>query len=205
MTILKNLNPEKVFFTSDTHFGHKAIMDYCQRPFSTVDYMDDMLIGNWNEVVSDDCTVFHLGDFALGGLPYWESIRSRLRGHIVLIKGNHDWRQNLQNHSRLNAMFDAVELEMVIHMDKHPIILNHYPLLCFSGSYNHSVWALHGHVHQNPNSDGLDISRLAYRFPTQYDVGVDNNNYYPVSYYEVKEIIKKQIEEYDERNNTFIR
>jgi calcineurin-like phosphoesterase family protein len=89
MTILNNLKPDKVFFTSDTHFGHKAIIDYCKRPFATVDYMDDMLISNWNEVVSDDCTVFHLGDFAFGGPPYWESIRSRLRGHIYLIKGNH--------------------------------------------------------------------------------------------------------------------
>lgn len=199
MTTLKNLDSNKVFFTSDTHFGHKAIMDYCKRPFSSVDEMNEKLVSNWNELVSDDCTVFHLGDFAFGGLPFWEDIRSRLRGRIILIWGNHDWRQNLRNRARLEAMFDVIELEMIIHMDGHPIILNHYPLLCYSGSYNHSIWALHGHVHQGPHSNGLDISRLAYRFPTQYDVGVDNNNYYPISYYDVKKIIKKQVEEYELR------
>ena len=97
-------------------------------------------------------------------------------------------------------MFDVIELEMVIHLDGHPIILNHYPLLCYSGSFNHSVWALHGHVHEGPNSFGLDTPRLAYRFPTQYDVGVDNNNYYPISYNQVKQIINRQIENENSSN-----
>lgn len=200
MTILKDLNPDKVFFTSDTHFGHKAIMDYCKRPFSSVDEMNKMLVSNWNEVVSEGCTVFHLGDFAFGGLPFWEDIRSRLKGRIILIKGNHDGRQNLQNINRLQELFDIIELEMVINLDGHPIILNHYPLLCYSGSFNHSVWALHGHVHEGPNSFGLDTPRLAYRFPTQYDVGVDNNNYYPISYNQVKQIINRQIENENSSN-----
>ena len=200
MTILKNLKPDKVFFTSDTHFGHKAIMTYCKRPFSSVDEMNEKLVSNWNELVSDDCTVFHLGDFAFGGLPFWEDIRSRLRGHIILIKGNHDWRGNLQNLKRLETMFDVIELEIVINLDGQPIILNHYPLLCYSGSYNNSIWALHGHVHQNPNSVGLDTPRLIHRFPTQYDVGVDNNNYYPISYNQIKQIINKQIENENSSN-----
>ena len=200
MTILKDLNPDKVFFTSDTHFGHKAIMTYCKRPFSSVDEMNEKLVSNWNELVSDDCTVFHLGDFAFGGLPFWEDIRSRLRGHIILIKGNHDWRGNLQNLKRLETMFDVIELEIVINLDGQPIILNHYPLLCYSGSYNNSIWALHGHVHQNPNSVGLDTPRLIHRFPTQYDVGVDNNNYYPISYNQIKQIINKQIENENSSN-----
>ena len=32
-------------------------------------------------------------------------------------------------------------------------------------------------------------------FPTQYDVGVDNNNFTPISYAQVREIIQKQVEE----------
>ena len=189
---------DKMFFTSDTHFNHKKIMEYCKRPFSSVEEMNEKLISNWNEVVSDDCTVFHLGDFAFGGFPIWEDIRSKLRGHIILIKGNHDEAQNLwKNPKRIEAMFDEITLEMIIEIDGQKIILNHYPFLCYSGSYNHRIWALHGHVHQNPYSIGLDSSRLVWRFPTQYDVGVDNNDFYPVSFVQLQDIISKQIKDYE--------
>jgi len=188
---------DKVFFTSDTHFNHKKIMEYCKRPFSSVGEMDQKMISNWNEVVCDDCTVFHLGDFAFGGFPIWEQVRSQLRGHITLIKGNHDFRQNLQNLKRLESMFDEITMQKIIDIDGQTIILNHYPFLCYSGSYDHRVWALHGHVHQNPHNLGLDSSRLQWRFPTQYDVGVDNNNFYPISFSQLQQIISKQINDYE--------
>ena len=190
---------DKVFFTSDTHFNHKKIMEYCKRPFSSVEEMDQKMISNWNEVVCDDCTVFHLGDFAFGGFPIWEQVRSQLRGHITLIKGNHDFRQNLQNLKRLESMFDEITMQKIIDIDGQTIILNHYPFLCYSGSYDHRVWALHGHVHQNPYNLGLDSSRLQWRFPTQYDVGVDNNNFYPISFSQLQQIISKQINDYEHR------
>ena len=100
--------PDKVFFTSDTHFGHKNIIKYCNRPFSDIDEMNKVLINNWNKVVSEGDIVFHLGDFAFGGFPLWESIRSRLNGSIYLIRGNHDFKQNLQNKERLERMFEKV-------------------------------------------------------------------------------------------------
>lgn len=58
-----------------------------------------------------------------------------------------------------------------------------------------AVWQLFGHVHSGPNGTGIDADRLKYLFPTQYDVGVDNNNYIPVSYIQVKHIIEKQVNE----------
>lgn len=65
--MLKIQETDKVFFTSDTHFNHKNIITFCKRPFETVEEMNEALVSNWNSVVPEDGTVFHCGDFALGG------------------------------------------------------------------------------------------------------------------------------------------
>ena len=58
---------EHLFFTSDTHFDHKNIIRYCNRPFSSIEEMNNFLIKRWNATVGPDDTVFHLGDVTFGG------------------------------------------------------------------------------------------------------------------------------------------
>lgn len=181
-------SPDHTFFTSDTHFGHANIIRFCNRPFRNVEEMNEILIENWNKVVSKGDTVFHLGDFAFGGSSVWNSIIPRLNGHINLIIGNHD-RKNLRQ--GYMSYFDMVVPQLQIEIEDNSIYLNHYPFLCYGGSYR-GVWQLFGHVHSGPQADGLDISRLRVLLPTQYDVGVDNNNFTPISYREVKEKIESQ-------------
>ena len=79
-----------IWFTSDTHFGHKNILIYESdaRPFETLEEMHEVLIDRWNSVVRDGDTVYHLGDFAFG--QQWVSIAERLKGRKKLIMGNHD-------------------------------------------------------------------------------------------------------------------
>lgn len=55
------------------------------------------------------------------------------------------------------------------------------------------VYQLFGHVHSGKNAKGKDIDRLKFLFPTQYDVGVDNNDYTPISWEEVNGEIEKQL------------
>lgn len=181
-------SPDHTFFTSDTHFGHTNIIKFCNRPFQNVEKMNEILIENWNKVVSKDDTVFHLGDFAFGGSSVWNGIIPRLNGHINLIIGNHD-RKNLRQ--GYMSYFDMVVPQLHIEIEDNSIYLNHYPFLCYGGSYR-GVWQLFGHVHSGPQANGLDISRLKVLLPTQYDVGVDNNNFTPISYREVKEKIESQ-------------
>lgn len=180
---------EHTFFTSDTHFNHTNIIQYCHRPFKNVDQMNETLITNWNHVIHPEDTIFHLGDFCLGDSTEWNKILNRLNGKIYLIMGNHD-RKNIQQ-GYINR-FEDVVMQMHIEVGKRSIYLNHYPFLCYSGAYG-DVWQLFGHVHTCPNSTGIDTPRLGTLLPTQYDVGVDNNNYMPVSYEQVKKNILKQI------------
>jgi calcineurin-like phosphoesterase family protein len=87
---------------------------------------------------------------------------------------------------------------MKLKIEGRPVYLNHYPFLCYGGVYREpqdQVWALHGHIHLGPNSlEGKDVPRMEYLYPTQYDVGVDMNNYTPISWKEVKEKIEYQVE-----------
>jgi len=78
-----------IWFTSDTHFYHKNIIKFTNRPWNTVEEMNNALINNWNEVVKPNDTVFHLGDFAFTSNGNWKKLINELNGKIYLILGNH--------------------------------------------------------------------------------------------------------------------
>ena len=181
----------KVFFTSDTHFNHSNIIGFCDRPFKNVEQMNETIIANWNNTAGPEDIVFHLGDFCLGGAAEWTKLLDRLNGKIYLIMGNHDMKNLRQGFIQ---RFEDVKMQMHIEIGTKSIYLNHYPFLCFTGGYKDDVWQLFGHVHTRTPNTGVDAGRLQYLYPTQYDVGVDNNNFTPVSYEQVSEIIRKQIE-----------
>ena len=187
--IQRTFEPDNIWFTSDTHFYHENIIHFCNRPFKDVAEMNETLVRNWNETVPEDGIVFHLGDFCLGGSQYWNDILYRLNGKIYLILGNHDMKNIRPGFMK---RFEYVTQQMTICVGGQSIILNHNPFLCYGGSYR-DVWQLFGHVHSGPlSTTGLDLPRLNMLFPLQYDVGVDNNNFRPVSFAEVRRIIMAQ-------------
>lgn len=79
-----------IYFTSDTHFFHKNIIEYCDRPFLNVEMMNEGLIEKWNRRVLPEDTVYHIGDVSFGKFGPTQEIIKRLNGHKILIKGNHD-------------------------------------------------------------------------------------------------------------------
>ena len=203
-TEIKFDSGKNIFFTSDSHFGHSNIIQFCNRPFANVEEMNEALIENWNSVVGPDDIVFHLGDFAWGGSQVWNSILDRLNGHIYLSVGNHDEKNMRPGYM---SKFAHVSYQMHINIENTSIYLNHYPFLTYGGIYrSEPVWQLFGHVHSRNGLSGADTWRLGCLLPTQYDVGVDNNNYTPVSFDKVKEIINQQIAmTQDMRNNNVIK
>ena len=80
----------KIFVTADHHFHHKNIIEYCKRPFKTVEEMEGVMIERWNRKVGKNDLVIHLGDPALGTKEKIKETREKLNGTIILIKGNHD-------------------------------------------------------------------------------------------------------------------
>ena len=171
-------------------------MKYCKRPFDTVEEMDQAIIDNWNSVVRPEDIVFHLGDFGFCGSLRLREIVDQLNGKIYLITGNHD--RKMLNDGTIKS-FEFVGPELYITVNSQRIYLNHKPYLCFDGSYGRKdktwTWQLFGHVHSGPlvGDSGLDINRLRMLFPTQYDVGVDNNSFTPISFGEVEQIINEQL------------
>lgn len=80
-----------IFFISDTHFGHANIIRFCNRPFGTIEEMDEALVANWNGKVGGNDTVYFLGDlFFRASIDRVRDILGRLKGRKHLIIGNHD-------------------------------------------------------------------------------------------------------------------
>lgn len=179
-------NSDKIYFTSDTHFYHNNIIKYCDRPFVSIEEMNDRIIENWNDKVPKDSIVFHLGDFAFCSEYNLKELVSQLNGYIILIKGNHD----SKNNNFLESIFPEVYSQFHLVVNKQLIYLNHFPLLC----YPKHAWNFFGHVHSKPGISNIDTPRLKYCTSTQYDVGVDLNNYTPLAFCEVRDKIQAQID-----------
>lgn len=184
-TLIFDTSKDNVFFISDTHFMHKNIIDYCNRPFKDVDEMNSVLIENWNFIVNPDDYVIHGGDFCLGSKSSWAYLLDKLNGKKYLTAGNHDTNitpdKFIDVQHRFNIrIIDDEELTS----DGQRITVDHYPFLSWYQSHRGSI-QLYGHVH-----GGLVGSNKT--TPNQLDIGVDVHNFTPLSYRDVMRIITKQ-------------
>lgn len=182
-----------VFFTSDTHFNHKNILEYepVSRPFSTVEQMNQEIIDRWNSVVGDDDVVIHLGDFFMGPLDAEEmdNIMHQLKGRsIILVKGNHDSKRRIQLMSEVCDRFlvaRASPIESDFKVCGHRVVLTHAPN---PDSVPQDCVAFYGHVHSAAPIGWSDD--FGFR---GYHVGIDTNNLTPVSF---ERIEREYIEKY---------
>lgn len=138
----------KNLYIGDLHFGHEQILWLDNRPFGTVEEMDDALIRNWQQAVSPDDTVYVLGDMfwrTVPGLRRAEIIRS-LPGRKILVRGNHDT-------DDADAGFDAAYDALTVKDGSDDVYLCHYPCIGHPGFYKGAVH-LYAHVH-NSFEEGL--------------------------------------------------
>lgn len=131
------------FYIADTHFGHFNIIRYDNRPFDSIDNMDEVMIDRWNDVVGDNDTVYILGDFSWHKEHETLSILDRLTGRKVLINGNHD-KVSPQVAKRFVKVCDYLEITD----NDERVIMSHYPMPFWNGQFRDSVH-LYGHVHNS--------------------------------------------------------
>jgi len=166
------------FFTADTHFCHKNVISYCNRPFTSVEEMNERLISNWNEVVSNKDIIYHLGDFIFSSRKRVLEIASRLNGNIIFIIGSHD------NPNHLRQITKQVFDSKLIKINSQNIFLSHYCHKVWPKSH-YGTWHLIGHSHGGLNNYTRKEGKIL-------DVGVDTHNFYPWSLKEVEEIMKSR-------------
>lgn len=178
----------KVFFTADWHLNHQNIIRFCNRPFSTVEEMNAEIIRRHNERVGPSDTTIFVGDFCFVNSPggvdggrerasYWIS---KMNGHPVFIRGNHDRNNSLK--TKIEALVFKINKEeraFVIHNPRFYSDL--YPI------------NIVGHVHDRWRTQIRD-DRLG-PWPDDYitlvNVGVDVWNFYPVTWPEIQWAIKQ--------------
>lgn len=158
------------WFTADEHYGHHNTIKYNNRPFSSVEEMNETIINNHNKVINKNDLVIHAGDFTLRDKKYAESIIRKLTGKHIFLRGSHD-RWLRQSHAK-----DLYEKTI----EKQFIVVCHYAMRVWHRSHYNS-WQLYGHSHGRLEPVGK-----------QWDIGVDNNNFYPVSFEQIKEIMKNR-------------
>jgi len=162
----------QLVITSDSHHGHKNIIEYESRPFRDVDEMDSVLIHKWNKKISPQDRVIFLGDFCLRNRAYYERILSQLNyGSMLWIKGNHD--KGLKTLNEFPRVF-AVKNAIIEIPGLGDVFLTHEPV-GFPGWYDGVDVVLHGHIHQR---EGGDVIRVKDNM-TFFHVGVDTNNFRP--------------------------
>lgn len=165
----------ELFFTADTHFGHRNVIKYCNRPFETVEQMDQTIIDRWNSMVSPSDVIYHLGDFTFKD-HLIEQYVSQLNGKIHLVLGNHDKKVNL-----LKPYFASVSHYIELRSVKPNIIMFHYAMRVWNKRH-YGTWHLYGHSHGSlPDNNDKSL-----------DVGVDTNDFYPYSYQQLQQIMEQR-------------
>ena len=173
-----------IYFTADNHFCHGNIIGSCYRPFKDVQEMNREMIKRWNSYVTDHDEVYVLGDFLYKGTAIEANkILGQLKGKKYLIRGNHE--KYLDDPKFRLGAFEWVKEYYILNYEGIEFVLFHYPILQWHKSHRGSIH-LYGHVHNNADKDPDFGEKLRMLGSRAINVGVDVNDFYPVS---IKRII----------------
>lgn len=168
---------KNTYFTGDWHLGHANIIKYLNRPFYSVGEMNDIIISNFYNTIKLNAVVYFIGDLSFDKAiieDFFAKLPKNI--HFHFISGNHDKKTEYI----VKYFVDSYSNMKDIKINGNKITLCHYAMRVWNCSHFNS-WQLYGHSHGTLNPIGK-----------QCDVGVDNWNFYPVSFEQIKEYMNKQ-------------
>lgn len=163
-----------IWFSSDPHYGHTRIIEYCNRPFKDAFHMNEIMIERHNALVKSQDHWYCLGDVAVSQqtLNY---VMPRLNGHKRLVLGNHD------NHAPMTNYCQYFK-KIMLWRKFEDIVFTHIPLMVgnFPGKTRYNV---HGHIHEKPAQLGPYMN-----------ICVEQTGYAPIHLDDVKAWVSKHCE-----------
>lgn len=156
-----------IWLTSDLHLGHKNILKFCNRPYSSLEEMHYKMFEGFNSIIKPNDLVYCLGDFSFDN-PL--QFTKRLNGKWHLIRGNHDHKQHVV------GAFEWVKDVFMLKSKDYMVFMSHYAHRIWPQSH-YGCYHAFGHSHGNLPNQGRSM-----------DVGIDANNYLPVA---LEDFIKK--------------
>ena len=150
-----------------SYYGHANIIKFCERPYKNIHEMNDDIIKRHNSVVKDGDTVVHVGDFTLERNA--GKYIGRLNGNHIFVRGSHDY-----------WLPKTHQMIFEYKSDKIYIVACHYCMRTWPRSHYNS-WHLYAHSHGRLDPIGKS-----------WDIGVDNNDFYPLALEEIKCIMENR-------------
>ena len=178
-----------IYYVGDLHFGHQSAIKFDNRPFSSVEEMDQILIELWNKKIGNKDLVYVVGDFAYRNTKSFDWYLKQLKGKKYLIIGNHD--NKLLKDSTAISYFEGVDKMCHVKDDGKNICICHYPLAEWNGMY-HGTYHVYGHIHNSTNATFQFMRTL----DRALNCGVAINGYAPVTFQEMEKnnfVFKKNI------------
>ena len=180
-------------FTSDPHYGHANVIKYSDRPYNSVDEMNESLISNYNSYIGVRDNCLWLGDCFLCPFKQAEQIMSRLNGRKFLVLGNHDRRA-----ARMASLgFELVMSSATLNIDGNIVRASHFPYIGTLSlelkedkieqskmprwKRSRGEFLLHGHTHSKSICKPGDLRQI--------HVGVDAWDYRPARFEKIRDII----------------
>ena len=180
---------EKIYLTSDLHFGHDREFIWKVRGYDSVEHMNDRQVEKWNAIVDNDDDVYVLGDIMLGTTDNIHYV-SQLKGRLHIVLGNHDTATREKLYKELPNVVEVAEIGIRLSYKKYHFVLTHYPMLTGNlekESLNQMSLNLYGHTHQ--------LTNFYNDMPFLYHVGVDSHNGYPVLIDDIIDEMNKKVRE----------
>ena len=180
-----------IYYIGDMHLGHKNVIKYDDRPFDSIEEMDETLIKNWNSVVTDEDDVYIIGDFIYRSSYAATYYLKQLKGRKHLIIGNHDLK-TLED-EKVCEYFESIERLGYVKDGDKDVVMCHYPIAEWNGKRRkkNKSYHVYSHIHNRKDETYEFMRKQNYAL----NAGCMINNYTPAALEQLIQNNQKYISE----------